>query len=332
MRIAVLHDGTANGYYRAEIPMLALASRGHTAVPFQTPGLERPPWDAVHVHRFANRELVELTHRLRKQGIAIVYDIDDDLGALATHGLGRTAFGVRRRTRRAFDDSFEMARAATVVTTPSPEIASLYADAGVQCVEVVENYVVSDQGSRPPRSGIVIGCVAAKEHAGDFKRLGIRQALAGVLERHPQVRVVSVGVDLKLNHARYTYRVWVPVGELVSHGRLFDIGYAPLTDNAFNRARSNVKLKEYAAAGVPWLASPVGPYAALGEHEGGQLVSDSDWATAFERLVEDFALRRRLARNARSWAASQSLAVAAAKWERVYRAALRRRTAAKVAR
>ena len=49
-----------------------------------------------------------------------------------------------------------------------------------------------------------------------------------------------------------------------------------------NRARSNIKLKEYAAAGACWLASPIGPYVGLGEKQGGRLVA-----------------RRRLARRAR---------------------------------
>src|SRR5207249_1565318 len=65
----------------------------------------------------------------------------------------------------------------------------------------------------------------------------------------------------------------------------FDIGLAPLADLPGNRARSDIKVKEYAASGVPWLASPVGPYVQLGEEQGGRLVPDDLWFEALDRLV-----------------------------------------------
>jgi len=323
MRIALVHDDTPNAHYRAQVPMAALSARGHVVEPLRELDGRRPPWDAVHLYRLANPWHRETVRRLREQGVAVVYDIDDDLGALAARGIGGFSPGSRRKLRKAFDDSLALGRAASVVTTPSPVIAEVYRAAGVARTAVVENYVLPRRqhaGARHP--GLVIGCVAGREHGPDFKRLKIDQALERVLERHPQVRVVTVGVQLRLKHPRYTYRQWIPLDRLIEHGRSFDVGFAPLVDNPFNRARSNVKLKEYAAAGVPWLASPVGPYAGMGEHEGGELVADGDWCDAFLRIVEDYPRRRRLAANARRWSAAQSLSVIGARWESVYRSAL----------
>ena len=95
----------------------------------------------------------------------------------------------------------------------------------------------------------------------------------------------------------------------------FDVGIAPIADTSFNRARSDVKLKEYAATGTAWLASPVGPYVGLGEQQGGRLVTDDRWYEELDRLVVDDRLRRRLVKRGARWAAEQMLAGHVGEWE-----------------
>ncbi len=62
-----------------------------------------------------------------------------------------------------------------------------------------------------------------------------------------------------------------------------------------------MKLKEYAACGVPWLASPVGEYGQLGEQQGGRLVADGDWAEQIGLLLDDAAARERLGAAGEGW-------------------------------
>jgi glycosyltransferase involved in cell wall biosynthesis len=85
-----------------------------------------------------------------------------------------------------------------------------------------------------------------------------------------------------------------------------------------------VKLKEYAALGIPWLASPVGPYVGLGEAQGGLLVQDAEWGRALGSLIEHPLRRARLGRRARAWAASQTIDFAVAQWEAAFEDAVRR--------
>ena len=66
-----------------------------------------------------------------------------------------------------------------------------------------------------------------------------------------------------------------------------------------------MKLKEYAAAGVPWLASPIGPYAGLGEQQGGRLVADDRWYEELVRLIEKPRERRKLAKRGAKWVAER---------------------------
>ena len=81
-----------------------------------------------------------------------------------------------------------------------------------------------------------------------------------------------------------------------------DIGVAPLCDNRFNEAKSNLKYLEYSMFKVPTVASPVYPYArTITDGEDGILVKKNrhqEWLRQLTRLVENRAERDRLARNA----------------------------------
>ena len=188
---------------------------------------------------------------------------------------------------RDFKAQGKIVRRAHVVTATSAYLAERYASAwGVEPV-VIENYLGDHHFPRERASGegLVIGWVAAGEHRADAHHLNMTQVLRQVMERDPRVRVVTLGVQLKLDPERYTHHQWVPFEELPRHLAGFDIGIAPIADIPFNLARSNVKVKEYAAAGVPWVASARGPYADLGSRCGGMIIGDDAWEDTLVSLA-----------------------------------------------
>jgi hypothetical protein len=83
-------------------------------------------------------------------------------------------------------------------------------------------------------------------------------------------------------------------------------------------------LKEYAAAGAMWLASPVGPYVGMGEEQGGLLVGDDEWLPVLESLLVDVDRRRALAERAGVWVRGQTIRAGAARWQAAYREAVER--------
>lgn len=91
-----------------------------------------------------------------------------------------------------------------------------------------------------------------------------------------------------------------------------------------SRARSNVKLKEYAAAGAMWLASPIGPYKGMGEAQGGLLVAEEDWYPTLESLLTDHARRLALTKRAQTWVRRQTIVQGGDHWEAAFRAAIAR--------
>ena len=279
-------------------------------------------FDVVHVFRYHERETRRAIRALRNAGTAIVWDNDDEFGG-----------SDRLRSQQINAQVAEMLQLAHVVTTTSPALAAQYHDWGADEVRVVENYLPDSYAAeRPPRGdGLVIGWTAAGEHAHDLKALQIRETLERLLAAHPEVRVVSAGLKLGLPPDRYAYTEVVQYQELARYVGAFDIGIAPIADVPFNRAKSNVKVKEYAAMGVPWLASPIGPYAGLGEKQGGRLVADDRWYEELERLVADERARRKLSKRGVKWGAGQRLRRNLDHWEAAIERALERARATQVA-
>lgn len=326
MRLGVIWQPGANAQYRAFQPMRAMAQRGHTVVwPPSEQGeadLERLiGCDLVHVYRGGGESRVRgVLTELVARGVPYSFDNDDDFTAVPKEAPGyRTLGGLQGH--RHFVALLKLARMARVFTTTTEVLAEKHRRAGIPWVEVIGNYLVPDaHRPRVPHEGIVIGWIAGSEHKADAKGLRLAETLRALIEARPEVRVECIGVDLRLPE-RYRHDADVEFEDLPGRIGGFDIGIAPLIDLPINRARSDIKVKEYAASGVPWLASPIGPYIDLGEKQGGRLVPDDQWFDALDALVTDARARKQLGERGRRWAKGQTMEAAADRWESVFAAA-----------
>jgi hypothetical protein len=322
MRLGVVWESNNNAHYRAIDPMKAMEQRGHD-VAWPADGKGAPELsrlggcDVVHVYRRCDDATLGVLARLARSGTAITWDTDDDLTAIPKESpVYKTTGGLK--ARQIFAQTVKAARLARCVTTTNELLAAKYRRAGIGSVEVIGNYLAPKVSRRPRRhEGMVIGWVAGLEHRADVARIPVADALRRLIAEHEDVRVECIGVDLALGE-RYRHDPRVPFRELPRRVGAWDIGIAPLADIPMNRTRSDIKLKEYAASRVVWLASPVGPYAGLGEEQGGRLVPDDGWFEALERLVTNRRERRRLARKARAWAKPQTVDVVAERWEETF--------------
>jgi glycosyltransferase involved in cell wall biosynthesis len=326
MRIAVFaNEREMSSYYRAYEPMNALGRRGHTLIVNGRDGTVTPEvldCDVALISRWQGMGAQKLAEQLQRAGVAVVWGHDDAVEL--NPNLNPRALEVQKRKA----EIRAMLRLADVVTTTSEPIAGHYREMGATSVHVIENYLGDHYADleRPPHDGIVLGWAAWIDHQADWKQLRLHATVSRLLERHPELRVESVGmVDLQLPRERYVRTRQVPFEQLGRQLVRFDIGIAPIVDNPFNAARSNIKVKEYAAAGVPWLASPIGPYAGLGEKQGGHLAADDRWYEEIERMLGDERGRRKLAKQGRKWAAEQLLKRNTRGWERALSEAIDRR-------
>jgi glycosyltransferase involved in cell wall biosynthesis len=333
LHIASLADPTnANGFYRGIGPMKRLEVRGHQVrqlspddMPSHFQALHHV--DLLHVHRYADDHILRLAREAAARRIAFSWSDDDDMAAVPKNNAG-----YREAPRGGFDwhrrHQFvkKLLPMTQLVTAPSAELAQRFADAGAPHTAVIENHVPDEfcAARGRPHTGVVIGWIAGREHHVEIERVPILPVLQHLLDEDPRVRVITIGLRLGLRSDRYEHIRVAPFFELSEYAARFDVGIAPLTDIPFNRARSNIKLKEYASAGVPWLASPIGPYATLGEKQGGRLVPDDGWLEALRRLVDKDRDRRKLAKRAAKWASTETLSRNVHLWERHFGEAIER--------
>jgi glycosyltransferase involved in cell wall biosynthesis len=331
MRIAMIASGDgANARYRVFGPAEALRARGHRVFASVFAEMKDPnsllDYDVVLGWRMHDVFFTRVARLLADAKVGFIWDNDDNFLALEQRGRSNTRFFNSLRGRRLLADMNALMRVANIVTTPSAGLAAHYRERIETDVRVVENYVgpISPRSTPSKPNQVVVGWVAHMEHQTDIERLGLRASMERLLERHPHVQVVTVGCGLGLDSERYHHIRSVPFEDLRGYVSAFDVGLAPIADSAFNRSRSNVKVKEYAAMGVPWLASPIGPYEGLGQDQGGRLVADDRWYEEVERLVVDGRVRRKLAKRAGKWAANQTIEANAHVWENAFREAAER--------
>ncbi len=325
MKIGIIYSqqGT-NVNYRGLWAAQALGRRGHSVLLAPVGQNRAVAWerladcDVVHVYRLTDPPIAAAVEALRARGVAISWDIDDDMRVVPREAPNYQLYGGLKGTR-AFSFQLKMMRRAHVVTTTTETLAERFRATGHPEVITIDNYLDASQFGPPaPHDGIVIGWTAAGEHRADVVRLKITDMLREVMDRDPRVRVVTMGLRLKLDPSRYSFDPGVPLEQLASHMRRFDVGIAPISDIPFNLCRSNVKVKEYAAASVPWLASARGPYAGLDSRYGGITLADDQWVPALLALASSSEKREALRFKGTGWASTQRLDFHLDKWLSVW--------------
>jgi glycosyltransferase involved in cell wall biosynthesis len=118
----------------------------------------------------------------------------------------------------------------------------------------------------------------------------------------PQLRFeIMGGGDFAMAGVPWQVMDWSLDGELAALRR-YDIGLMPLPMETWARGKSGGKARTYMAAGVVPVCSAIGYNLELIQHghTGFLCVTQGEWREAIIRLVEDAALRQRVAEAARA--------------------------------
>ncbi len=256
-------DDAGSGHYRVGQPArtahAAATARTRVAAGYPMPLLfDRLGIDTLHTQRQVDdAQLTALGHLRATTDLRIVMDFDDLLTEVPQHShhAAQVWPDIERRMRRAC----ELSDCVTTSTAPLAErLRSWHND-----VRVVPNGIdpalwkpTHEPGSRAGK--LRVGWAGGLSHAGDLAL--IRKVVEALAD---EVEWVFLGMCLQEMQPHLTeLHHGVPFAEypdkLAALG--LDLAIAPLEANAFNECKSNLRLLEYGALGIPVIASDQLPY------------------------------------------------------------------------
>lgn len=340
-------DNGACGWHRLRWPAEVLAAEGHdvqvtnelNAYHDTVTGRMLTPVvdaDVVVLQRPLVQAVVEAIPRLQSQGVAVVVEVDDDFHALPK------GHGARRGTSVENDPTYnrmwlrKACERADLVTVTTPALAERYGAHGR--VAVLPNLVPASYLSVPTHAPRVeaptVGWTGSVvTHVGDLDVMG--GVLPGVLAE-TGARFVSWGVGLTEQALGVKGRVrpWADLrGAYPRQVADLDVGLVPLADNAFNAAKSWLKGMEYAALGVPFIASPRAEYRALWQVLPDPVLADppETWRSCMRLLLTKPEVRSEIAGLNREAMTSHTYENHADRWADAWRHAADNRTREKAA-
>ena len=284
--------------------------------------------DVIVFQRITHRHLVQAIPLIRKRGIAVVVDMDDDLTCIHPANPAFTALHPRSGNRdHSWENTLRACANATMVTVSTPALLQRYARTTLGrvlynmvpermlAVERVDSDVVGWAGSvhsHPTDLQVMGPSIAQHLQAGN--RFRIVGPIAGV---HNALGV-SKSVEIDTTDVVHDIYQWPQAVATLG------IGVAPLVDSKFNTAKSWLKMAEMAAVGVPCVASPRDEYARLHKKGVGLLAKNpTEWRQRLNALVSDAALREELSGKGREVMKDLTIEGNAELWLETWRDALK---------
>lgn len=313
--LGIPSNADGSGYYRIYQPLTELGRHGHevTLPPHGTHILPYQAWvdelDVIVGQRIGGSVGSRLWQAWRGRA-RLVYEIDDNVFAPDTplDGVtGRIGDGVR-----------EAAAGADLVVVSTEPLADVMRGINPNVV-VLPNRVHADllTVERPRRERVTVGWAGGISHTRDMQ--SIAGPLRRFLDRNPTVDMHFIGVDYSPmlgrphRHTPWSANVWDYYASVD-----FDIGIAPLVSSRFNDCKSHIKALEYAALGIPVVASDEPPYRdfVVDGVTGFLVRHDHEWGRRLYQLVCDEQMRAEMGAKAREHAAGYTIQEHWTGWER----------------
>ena len=242
-------------------------------------------YDAVFLHKKRLNSFDAFW--LRKYARKVIYDFDD-----AVMYNDRSPELPSRKRKRDFARTVKLADAVIAGNKYLADHA-LEFSGNVKVLPTglrLEDYsVVADRGQSRKVVLVWIGSKSTLKYLAEIK-----PALEEIASRFDNV-VLRIICDefFDLDNMEVEKRQWSRETQFLDLAES-DIGLAPLPDNRFTRGKCGFKILQYAAAGLPVIASPVGvnaEYVSDGV-TGLHAVSVVEWTEGISTMIKDSRLRR----------------------------------------
>lgn len=296
-----------------------------------------PAYEVVVMQRVSHAYLAQAVGVLRRQGHAVVVDVDDDLAAIHPANPAFAWLHPNKHPEKtvagapnlhSWANVARACRDATLVTATTPALQQRYAAHGRGVV--LPNYLAEHYYGVPHEDSDLVSWPAAlHSHPDDPAAVG--PAVARLVGEGHRFRGYGLADDLgrafgvpREHWSRIEgYRESIELEDWPLKLAELGIGLAPLADTRFNAGKSWLKILELSAAGVPWVGSPRAEYQRLHQLGCGVLVDrPKDWYSRVRRLVGDPALRADLSESGRAVASELRLRDHAWRWMEAWEHAL----------
>lgn len=247
----------------------------------------------------------------------LVYEVDDNPFALdPVNWLARPMFG-NDEIRQAMRDCAAASHMVTVTTEPLAEVFREFNNNVVVLPNRIPALLLAHERKR--HEVLTIGWLGGASHGRDLAL--IAQAWRDAVDEH-EARGHFVGMEYlnMLRPRRFDWTRWISDPADCFAAVDFDIGLAPLSDHPFNDCKSPIKVMEYAALGVPCVASdhPVYRPAVLDGVTGFLCATQAEWRDRIALLACDHQLREHMGIKARELAATWTIEEHWPAWARAY--------------
>jgi glycosyltransferase involved in cell wall biosynthesis len=314
-------------YYRCYQPLSELRRRGHNVM-LPTRGMVWLPdaeLNAGQIDVFAGQLLtgprgLELWESWQGK-TSLVYDIDDDVFNSDHEG---SLWHKLPECRDIAAYLLNISDLVTVSTEPLVDVVKRYNPNVVVLPNCIHEDLLTLE--RPEHDRVTVGWSGGTSHLRDFKYAA--PMLSRFVTRNPGVDFHFVGADYSLidewkaDPARSRHTRWTPDLWDFYAGVDFDVGVAPLDPaGKFNRCKSFLRALEYAARGIPVVASACEAYSGFVQHgvTGFLVRYDHEWSRYLRDLVHDEGMREEMGAAARRLAGRWTIQERYGAWETAYR-------------
>ena len=332
MRIkGVTRQWEGGGYYRIRQPLDELAKHGHqTSCHMAKSDIRAGSADVIVGQLIGGHNgkviggactSVEVVHAWWRglfKDAALVYELDDDPFNIEpiSPSYGDYAHPV---VHDSIKHCLEVSDLVTCSTVPLAERMSEYNKNVVVLPNRIDELMLGME--RPKRDRLTIGWAGGETHIFDIMSAGY--GLKQIMKWHKDIDVHFIGADLRpfvKTPRPIRYTPWY-ISTLEYYKNIdFDIGIAPLVPTVFAEAKSYIKALEYAALGIPVVASDTRPYRdfVLDGVTGFLVRREHEWARRLRDLINDEAMRAEMGRKAREVAAEYTIQTGWRDWETAY--------------
>jgi hypothetical protein len=261
-------------------------------------GPQRSDVDVIVLQRPSHPDLVALIPQYQNAGIAVVVDVDDDIAALPP---SNRAYGSENQRL-----ILRACALADLVTVTAPPLARRYAPHGRAIV--LPNCVPAAVLDMPQGGdGRTVGWGGwTGTHPGDLAAThgGVAEAIERAGARFHVIGpddLVQEQLGLKEPPSSTGPLTDVPAMHFELALGDLDVGIVPLANTTFNESKSTLKGLQYAARGVPFVASPLPEYMRLAAQGAGILAANRsrNWRAHLVELLGDTQLRQELSERGR---------------------------------